>query len=116
MVADVLEATFYEITQLIKLFSKRGSSYFNICLTDGKRLIASRYCSSKKIVPESMHYSLGSRFVAREGYHMLQEEGRHDCVLITSEKLTNFEAEWHDVPANHLLLIDEGLTLQLRRL
>ncbi len=117
VVADVLETTFYEITQLVKQFSKHGASFFNICLTDGKRLIATRYCSDKNRTPESMHYSVGSRFVAQDRhYHMLQEGTKHGAVLITSERLTNADAEWHDVPVNHLLMVDTGLVVQLRRL
>ena len=115
IVADVLEEAFKVISQLIQKFSKHDTSFFNICLTDGKRVIASRYCTNKKKVPETMHYSIGSGFVARGGkYHMSQEGHKHECVLISSEKLTDIEADWHDVPANQLLMIDSDLTAQLR--
>jgi glutamine amidotransferase len=117
VVADILEETFAQVIDLIKVFSKAGPSYFNVCLTDGKRMIATRYCTAKRIPPESMHYSLGSRFVAKKGrFHMLQEDGEKATLLISSEKLTDFEAEWHDVPPNHLIMVEEDLTIQLRSL
>ena len=86
-------------------------------MTDGRRLLASRYCSDPKIIPETMHYSLGSRYVAKNGhYHMLEEAIKHGSLLVTSEKLTDFNAEWHDVPANHLMIVDADLSLQFRAL
>lgn len=117
VVADVLEKTLYEVDQLVKQYTKNGVSYFNVCLTDGKRLIASRYCSDPDIVPETMHYALGSAFAAIGGrYHMLNEGNQHESILVTSEKLTNFDTEWQDVPSNHLLLVDHDLSIQLRAL
>ena len=117
VVADILEATFNQIRALIDEFGKPGPSYFNICLTDGERLLATRYCTNAKLVPESMHYSLGSRFVASNGrYHMLPSNKKNGSLLVTSEKLTNFDIEWHDVPANHMLLVAADLTIQLRPL
>lgn len=117
VVADVLESTFYELIQLVKRFSKHGASNFNICLTDGKRIVASRYCSNKKIVPESMHYSRGSRFIKRKGrYHMVLEEDKQDSILVSSEKLNDFDVEWQNVPPNHLLMVDTDLSIQIRAL
>jgi glutamine amidotransferase len=114
VVADILELTLYEILQLVKQFSKHGTSFFNICLTDGKRMVATRYSSTKKTRPESMHYSLGSQFIARDGnYHMVQD-GPQNCILVTSEKLNNYHSEWNDVPINHLMIVNEGLSVQTR--
>ena len=116
-VSDVLQATLNQIIQLIQQFGTPGPSYFNICLTDGERLLATRYCSDEAIIPESMHYSLGSRFVEKSGwYHMLVATDKQKTLLVSSEKLTDFEAEWLDVPANHLLMVDTDLRIQLRSL
>ncbi len=116
VVVDTLELTLQTILDLVKQYSKHGASFFNICLTDGKRLVASRFCSNKRIVPESMHFSLGSKFMAKHGhFHMLQD-GPQNCILVTSEKLNNFNAEWQDVPPNHFLVIDKDRSVQLREL
>lgn len=116
-VAYSLEATLVQIRGLIDTFGKPGPSYFNICLTDGARLLATRYCTNPKLIPESMHYSLGSQFVATKGrYHMMPNNKKQGSLLVASEKLTNFDAEWHDVPVNHMLLVDTDLRIQLRPL
>lgn len=117
VVADILEETFRATMRLVNQYSQRGPSYFNVCLTDGKRLVASRYCTNKKIEPESLHYSLGSRFVARHGHYHMQHVGKKPkCILVTSEKLTRFDTDWQDVPPNHLLLVDDDLTIRMRPL
>lgn len=117
IVADVLQATFQKVIELVKTFSKPGPSYFNVCLTDGRRLVATRYCTDKNRVPETMHYSMGSRYVEKNGrYHMLAEGGKRGSLLVTSEKLTNFNAEWHDVPVNHLVMVDADFSVDARAL
>ena len=116
-VADVLEETFSTIDQLLKTHNKHGESDYNICMTDGRRLLASRYCTDRAIAPQTLHYAVGSRFVVKnKHHHMLQEEGRRNCVLISSEKLTNSDSEWQTVPTHHLMLVDTDLTIQFRSL
>jgi glutamine amidotransferase len=79
-------------------------------------VVASRYCTNKRIVPESLHYSVGTRFTKHEGKYTMLQEGSNDCILITSEKLNNNNTEWHDVPVNHLLMVDEDIRVQMRQL
>jgi glutamine amidotransferase len=115
--ADVLVETFQQIIQLQQTYAQTGPSYFNICLTDGQRLIATRYCTDKNETPESMHYSVGSRFVAKnELYHMLHNDKEHRALLVSSEKLTDVDTDWHNVPANHLMMVDSDLRIQFRPL
>jgi len=114
VVGDVLQETIAKVNQLIEEFGEPGPTYLNICLTDGKRLIATRYCSDKNTPPETMHYALGSQFVAKDKhYHMLKQQGEVKSLLLASEMLTDFKAEWHDVPANHLIMIDEDFDIKL---
>lgn len=114
VVEEIFRLTFEQIMLLIEEFSQPGPSFFNICLTDGQRLLASRYCTDKSVTPETMHYSVGERFVAKSGrYHMLKQNGTRGSLLVASEKLTNFDAEWHDVPVNHLMVVDSDLSIQL---
>lgn len=115
VVADTLEEALYEVNQLVQQYGTKGPSYYNVCLTDGERIVASRYCTDKKDKPESLHYFNGSCF-ARGNFHKLKENHKHECILVTSEKLTNFSAQWGDVPANHLLLVDKDRRIQLRPL
>lgn len=114
---SVIQLTLDVINQLQKVmtqFGKPGASYLNICVTDGKRLIASRYCTDRRYRPESMYYSLGKRFALKDQeYHMIQGSGKPECALVASEVLNGFNEEWHEVPEHHLLLINENLDIEL---
>lgn len=95
-------------------FGIPGTSYLNVCATDGKRLIASRYCTDRRYKPETMYYALGERFaLKKERYHMVQGKGKPKCILVASEILNDFSQEWHEVPEHHVLLVDEHLNIQL---
>ncbi|WP_419418919.1 class II glutamine amidotransferase [Legionella sp. D16C41] len=108
VVAETLEQTFKQINQLVAEYGTTDDpSLFNVCLTDGQRIIASRYSSNKKTKPESLHYSAGSIWLTpKDRYYRPKRAEVHDCVLITSERLNDFSAAWQSVPPNHLLLVD----------
>ena len=117
VVADVLEETLQTVDRLLKDYAQEGPSHYNICLTDGRRIVATRYCTDKTITPETLHFSPGSRFVIKnKHHHMLQENGQRQCILISSEKLTNTNTEWESVPAHHMILVDTDLSIQYRTL
>ncbi len=117
VVADVLENTFKTIQQLLNQHDQQGASHFNICITDGHRILASRYCTNSTITPESLYIASGSRFVVKnKHHHMLQEQGGQHCVLISSEQLTDTPSEWKKVPANHLVMVDSNLSILFRPL
>ena len=111
VVAEVMQEAFSVINQLVQQYSNNEeASYYNICLTDGKRIIASRYCTEKNTIPESLHYFVGRCFPRNP----LAKESQHEQALISSEKLTDFNADWQDVPANHFLLIDKDRSINLQ--
>lgn len=114
VVTDVLLQTLSEIIGLVKQFGTEGPSWFNICLTNGQQMIASRYCTDKDLAPESLHYLAGDSFFSSGNFHKQRNADKHDCVMVASERLTNFSSEWRDVPANHLLLVDSDRRIQLR--
>jgi glutamine amidotransferase len=103
------------LNQLSREFAKsQGTSYLNICVTDGRRLMASRYCTDRRFRPESMYYAVGERFELKNGrYHMVHGPGQPKCVLVASEMLNDFSNEWAEVPDHHLLIIDSNLGIEL---
>jgi glutamine amidotransferase len=113
-VADIMELVLQTVNNLQDQYGNGEISYFNICLTDGKRLLATRYCTEGE--PASLHYAQGSQFLKRDDgrYHMLQQDGGKNCVLVASEKLNDFDMEWKDVPKNHFLLVDEQFNIVTR--
>lgn len=118
--ADVLEEAFREVLSLANSFDSDGLSYFNVCITDGKRLVVSRYCNDQAYTPLTMHYCVGSGLIPRnkdiEDEPLMKQRGKKNCVLVSSEKLSNIDSEWQMVPPNHLLLVDEDYEISLRKL
>lgn len=119
VVTQVLQNTFQQVDDLIKEFGEEGPCHYNICLTDGLRMIASRYCTDTKVLPETMHYSFDSNFLtqpSRFGRWPLIGRSRRAGFLIASEKLNDFDIEWHDVPVKHLIVVDSDLSVHLQSL
>lgn len=104
---DVVRKTIRTVEELVKEYGTPGPSYFNLCLTDGHRLLATHYCSSKQHKPVSFHYLTESTFIRnaqRPGMRDLREDAHF--VLVASERLTAFNTEWNEIPANHLIVSD----------
>lgn len=105
VVGETLMKTIQLINQLVASYGKRKTSYFNICLTDGKRIFLTRYCTNKRIMPLTLHYFSGRSFVHSEDPSVIHDVKQ--CVLIASERLTELSSDWQNVPANYLVMIDE---------
>jgi glutamine amidotransferase len=87
---------------------------------DGRRLVATRYCTDPIIVPETMHYTVGNQLIVRNidkpGDSLLDHQGRQQCILIASEKLSDVESEWHEVPPNHVIMVEDDIHIKVRAL
>jgi len=114
VVADVLQDTFKKIAEVIKEFGRKGPSYFNICLSDGHRIIATRYCTYEKKKALTMHYLVG--YMATGQGLWINEAEAPAHVVVSSEKLNDLAMGWQEMPAQHMILIDENKSIQLRAL
>ncbi len=116
-VAQLTHDVFAKLHQVMAEFGTLGNSYLNICITDGTRILATRYCSDKRFRPESMHYATGNRYVLQDKqYRMLRKAGPPKCVLVASEMLNDFSCEWKEIPAHHILMVNEYLDFEIRPL
>lgn len=116
-VAAILVDTIAKIKQLLAQLGKHQTSFYNICLTDGRRIVASRYCTNKNSAPETMYYLAGRYFWSEKDYLQEIELPAQKCVMIASEKLTDFSSQqWYPVAANHLLLVDRDLSIQMQEI
>jgi glutamine amidotransferase len=113
-VADVMQETLQVLDYILLQYGKKGVSYYNICLTDGHRMVATRYCSSKRHKPYSLHYLIGRGLVNPDFWGV--GEGEPSYVVVSSEKLNGLSQEWTDVPANNMILIDKNKSIQCRAL
>lgn len=116
-VAQLTHDVFKQLLELVARYGTPGPSYLNICITDGTRILATRYCSDKRCNPESMHYAIGNRYALKDKhYRLLKKSGAPQCVLISSEMLNDFSRDWKDIPPNHLLMVKENLDFEIRPL
>lgn len=107
VVGEVLKETIFTVEELIAKYAKKGSSYYNICITDGNRIIASRY-STDPNYSLSLHYLTESTLIRNKTRRSLANRDTEPFTLIASEKLTAFSEEWVDVPENHIMLTDNA--------
>jgi glutamine amidotransferase len=114
VVADIMQETLDILAGLIADYGTKGPSYYNICLTDGHRIVATRYCTHLKKKPLSLHYLVGNTFSNQELW--IKNEGQPSFIVVSSERLNDLADEWVDVPVQHMLLIDENKAIQLRPL
>lgn len=114
VVADVLEETFHKISELVKEFGKKGPSYYNICITDGRRIVATRYCTHEKKKNLTFHYLQGYVFSNEDQW--LKKEYPPSYVVVSSERFNDLAEGWQDIPPQHMVLIDEDKAIHLRPL
>jgi len=103
-----------KIAELSRVYGKKGASYYNLCLTDGRRIIATRYCTHEKKKPLTFHY-LEGYILSTQGV-WIKEEGPPSYIIVSSEKINDLAEGWEDIPAQHMIIIDENKMIQLRPL
>lgn len=114
-VVTTLKKTISQVNELVKKYSEDAISHLNLCITDGEHMFISRYTSNKTISPaSSLYYSKGSCFEYKDGdVHMTDPDKGEGCVLVCSEKLNDQTLEWHSVPENKLIIIKNGIEVDL---
>lgn len=91
------------------------TSYLNLVVSDGRSMVATRFISSNEEEALSLYYSTGSRYICEEGVcRMEKADASEHAAMIVSEKLTDFNTDWHQIPENHLVLIRENITVSVR--
>ncbi len=118
-VLQILRETIEEVMMLVRQFAspdaQQEGAFLNLCLTNGKQLLATRFASNKNATPRTLHYAKGSAFVMHDGHgEMKQAKGAPECILVSSEKLTVSDQAWQVVPPQHALLVTEDLNVTLQ--
>lgn len=95
----------------------KESSFLNIVVGDGERMVGLRYVSDISIKPLSLYYSEGSRYECEDGLcKMLPAKDENQSTLIVSEKLSNEIKDWKPVPPNYFVLVYKDLSIKLEAL
>lgn len=117
-IASALRETIQWVEKLIKKENIKEPSFMNIALTDGHSMVAVRHTSDPKLHARSLYYSAGEKFAFEgDACHLTPSHGsKNHAILIVSEKLTSYEADWHPVKNNFILKVDNELSIALEPL
>jgi len=114
----VLKETLNRLFELSEQQKIEEPHYLNLVITNGLSMIACRV-SNDKARASSLHYTVGSSYQSHEGVcHMTPavDENEAEAIIVASEKLNQFNAEWQDIPVNHILLIHQSLQTKIHPL
>lgn len=115
---DTIARSFLDAIEKINYLKKdkpQDITRLNTVLTDGKKLIATRYISNVEQKSLSLYYAVGDYIdtTKRQGI-MCQSYHSTGALLIASEPLTDSAKEWNEIPLNHMLLVDEKLNINIK--
>jgi glutamine amidotransferase len=100
--ASAMEKTLDLLTSWHQESGTRDPLETNFCVTDGTSMLAARYAVSNGSKPSLFWYEGADAAGSRR-------------VLIASEPLTD-ASEWQEVPESSLVVVDEDLSVEVRRL
>lgn len=106
--------TFDILDKLKSKYGLKGASYLNLLITDGETVVGSRYVTDSDKTPHSLHHSEGKKYTYDNGdcYMEATEKHHEKAILVVSEKLTNREEDWNDVPENNFVVVDKNLGVE----
>lgn len=113
-----LSQTFAEIEEMKNAANLFSPSLYNLVLTNGKSMIASRYSTQPDKETRSMHIASNAEcYTCDKGFlNFRASEVRDQSVLIASEVLSPKDDFWQEVPENHSIIVSEDLKVQIRPL
>jgi len=115
--SDTLVETIVELETLKIEQGVQQASSLNIVITDGSCFVGVRYISKGyERIPPTLYYSSGKLCTCDNGISHMEASSCDKAVLIVSEKLTDYQDEWHEVPPNHLIEVDNLLSVSIKRL
>lgn len=115
--SETLIETIEELEGLKRKNDVQQPSTLNIVLTDGSCLVAVRYISQgHDRIPPTLYYSSGKLCACGNKISHLKTSSCGKAVLVVSEKLTDYLDEWNEVAVNHLIEVDDLLSINIKRL
>lgn len=115
-IARAMEMTFGEVLGLMNSNGISEPAYFNMVVSDGSVSVGSRFVSDDSLEPLTLHHSEKAKFVCEAGKPILvQGDESEHSVILASEVLTDCADDWHKVPAQHFVIVEEDLEVRLRK-
>lgn len=110
--------TYADIEELKKRNRVNSVSLYNIVITDGKRMIATRYSTEPENETRTLYYTdKVSCKTCHDGELSISEpKNNRTASLLSSEILTESKDNWKEIPENHAVFIDEKLDVSLYKM
>ena len=113
--ANTLEEIFAELRELLGESGIDEPSFMNVAITNGKCIVATRCTLGPSVEAATLYHSEGTRFECDgDVCRMVQAGPAEHAVLVVSEKLTEAKEDWREAPKNHMIIVNENLTVALR--
>jgi glutamine amidotransferase len=114
-ITKCLSQTFAELEEMKKAAHLYSPSLYNLVVTNGKSLVATRYSTQPDKETRSLHIARnGECYTCDEGFLRFRASDVQDySVLISSEVLTAEIGFWQEVPENHSITVNEDLQVQI---
>ena len=114
-ITSCLSKTFAEIECMKKEAHLDSPSLYNMVMTNGKAMIATRYSTKPEKETRSLHIASNAEcYTCEEGFLKFKpEEQEEKAILIASEVLSENKEFWTEVPENHCIMIEEDLDIQI---
>jgi glutamine amidotransferase len=109
---EAMNAMLADFNRLLFEHDIREHSYLNLCVSNGRSIVATRYTTNPRVQPASLYYMFGKEYVVDDyRCYMLPDEGMHQAVVIASEPFTSVKSEWTKVSRNSMVIVDDDLTI-----
>lgn len=107
---ETLNTALAELTQLAEQYTPDRRVSLNCAITDGKQAVISRFRTIQTENPDSLYLCKGEKYQCKHGISDMQKanDKNYHSILVSSEPLSKAN-NWEEVPANHILSIDEKL-------
>ncbi|MDN3641684.1 class II glutamine amidotransferase [Lutimonas halocynthiae] len=111
-----LSQTFAEIEKMKKEEKMDAPSLYNLVLTNGKALIATRYSTQPEVETRSLHIASNAECCVSEDGDLTFKPmtNNENSVLISSEVLNDNKEFWQEVPENHCIMVKEDMSVEIK--
>jgi predicted glutamine amidotransferase len=115
---ECFNKTFQDIEDLKAAKGVDAVSNYNIVLSNGHAMIATRYSTDPEKDSRSLHFAEKiTCTLSKEGELALEKEVcERSAALISSEVMTDDEHLWKEIPPNHAVYINKHMQVTLYRL
>lgn len=115
---DCFKKTYGDIEALKKKNNVSAVALYNIVLTDGNRIIATRFSTDPKNELRTLYYieKISCPSCTKGKLQIPPSQQKRTATLISSEILTEEKENWKEIPQNHAIFIDEKLDVSIYNL